>query len=87
MEVDSLFVLSNEFESIGLSESCLNIFISGIGLSKQDVLFDGLVEQHWLLSDIADLPSELSQVNFLDVSSVDEHLTFFGVVESLNQLD
>ena len=55
-------------------------------MTKHYVLLYGLVKQYGFLSDVANLPSELSQVYTLKVITINQHLAILGVIKSFYEL-
>jgi hypothetical protein len=46
-----------------------------------------LVEEDWLLADIANLPAKFPQMKTLQVLSINRNLASFRVVKALNKLN
>lgn len=85
--VEGVLVFAHESPGFGGLKGFGNFFISSIGLSHEEVLLDARVEKNWLLTDVTDLSSVVSQVERLHVEAVDEDLSLTWVVESLKELN
>ena len=68
-------------------QGCDYFRFGGFWISIEYILFDRLIEEDGLLSYIADLSSEVPDVNVFDVFTIDENAAFFWVIEALNELD
>ena len=68
-------------------QGCDYLRFGGFWISVKNIFFDCLIEEDRLLSYIADLSSEVPDVNVFDVFTIDENAAFFWVIEALNELD
>jgi hypothetical protein len=73
-------------ESISFGEGFSEVSIGGVALAEEQVVSDGAEDQDWLLGDVADGLTESLQLDVLDVSLVEEDLSFLGSVEPFNEL-
>lgn len=82
--IDSILVLVYKVPGVSLLKGFLNFGICRIGLAHEQVLLDGRVKEHRLLTDIANLLAVVAKVDALQVLSIDENFSVVRVVESLN---
>ena len=75
-------MLSYELESVGFLGSDVHIFICSIGLAKQNVLFDGCVEENWFLHHVATLLTEGEHVIAVERFAIDCHFALDHSVET-----
>jgi len=68
---------------VGVLESLDDFIISSIRVPKFDIFFYSCVEQNWFLSNISNLLSVVLQVDVLQISSINDHLSISGIIEPL----
>jgi hypothetical protein len=73
--------------SFSLNESLMNFLISGIFSAVQQIFFDGSGEEHWFLSNIADLVSQPVEVKVSEVDTVKSDSALVRIVESHDHLE
>ena len=75
-------MLHDELEAVSFLASDIHLFVSSIGLAKQDVLFDGRIEKHWLLHHVAALITNGKHIVTIERLAVDCHFAFEHIVEA-----
>ena len=68
--------------AVGLSSSSYYFSTRGVGDSICDVLRDSAREEHWLLTDIANLSPQLLRVQSGDILAIDSDGSRIGDVEA-----
>ncbi len=87
MRVDLVGLTINKVPSIRALQRLLDFFVSGVGLSKKDVVSDARVEKNWLLPNVSNLVAQMSKFDFLKLFVIDPNGSVCRIVESFNQLD
>ena len=77
----------DEVPSVSAFEGLLDILVSCLRVSEQDVLPNCSVEKDGLLTDISNPPAQLAEVEIFQVFAIDENLAVCGVIEAFDQLD
>lgn len=77
----------DELVSVGHLRGMLYFFIGGIKLAHTNVFFDGTREEDRLLTDDADVRPKPSNIQILDIVSIEQHPTALWIIESLDELN
>jgi len=76
-----------EFNGVSAFESFFNFLVGGIRVAIPDVLGNGIVEEDWLLADVAYSLSEPSKIELFERFPINYYISTINVVEPFNQLD
>ena len=75
----------DELPGVGLASGALDLLGSGVGPSVGDILPDGAVEEHGLLRNVGNLPTQAGLGHVRDVLPVDEDAAAREVLETEQQ--
>jgi len=77
----------DELKGVGFFAGDQHFFVGGVGLSVEDVLKNGVVEDDGLLHHEGDDSSQVVQIDVLDVHVIEKDFTSVNIVESHHQID